>query len=212
MRRSFLSITGFVLAGGASRRMGRDKSQLQLGGVTMVERQLRLLRSVCHFVGVIGPPEKFKGLVIPGLPEEVPCWPDDLSGRGPLAGLLTGLRRTRTEFNLFLGCDLPYTQARFLHFLCERALAVEADVTIPQSRGHGLEPICAVYRRRALGAIRTRLEAGENKVSSFFSRARCQVIPWREIARAGFAPRIFDNMNTPGDYEAAKAAIAARNS
>ncbi len=211
MRRSFLSITGFVLAGGASRRMGKDKSQLQLGDETMVERQLRLLRSVCHFIGVIGPLEKFKGLAILSLPEEVPCWPDDMPGRGPLGGLLSGLRRTRTEFNLFLGCDLPYTQARFLHFLCERALAVEADVTIPQSRGHGLEPLCAIYRRRALGAIRTRLEAGENKVSSFFSRARCQVIPWREIARAGFAPRIFDNMNTPEDYQVAKAAIAARN-
>ncbi len=209
MRHCFLTVTGFVLAGGASRRMGRDKAKLLLGDETMVERQLRLLRSVCRSAVVLGPPANLAGITSAGSP--LPCWPDELPGRGPLGGLYTGLRRTRTDFNLFLSCDLPFMETPFLHMLCQRALECRADVTVPESRDHGREPLCAVYRRRALAAIRKSLAAAEYKVDRFFSRVRCEVVPWSEIARAGFAPRIFANMNTPEDYEAAKAAIAVRN-
>ncbi len=181
--------------------MGRSKAQLLLGHETTLERQIRLLRSVCRFVAVLGPPMHFQGL-------EIPVFPDEFTGRGPLAGLYTGLVRTRTEFNLFLGCDLPFMEARFLQYLCRRAFESRADVTIPESREHGFHPLCAVYRRRALWAVRASLAAGENKVSRFFSRVRCEVLATREIARAGFAPRIFDNMNTIDDYQRALQRLA----
>jgi molybdopterin-guanine dinucleotide biosynthesis protein A len=193
----FVSVSGFVLAGGASRRMGRDKAKLVLGEETMLERQIRLLRRVCRSVTVIGPPENFARV-------DVPVFPDELLGRGPLAGIYTGLSLSRTELNLFLGCDMPFMGARFLRFLCERACTSRADVTLPETRQQGLQPLSAVYRRRALGPIRARLAAGENEVSRFLPRVQCLVLPWREIARAGFPPRIFDNMNTREDYEAAR--------
>ncbi len=196
MGRQFASVTGFVLAGGASRRMGRDKAKLLLGRETMLDRQLRMLRPVCRSVAVLGPRAIVTGL-------DVPVFPDEMPGRGPLGGIFTGIKRTRTEFNLFLGCDLPFLEVAFLRYLCKRALECQADVTVPKSQNHRLQPLCAVYRRRALGAVRTSLESGENKVSQFFSRVRCVVIPWRDIARGGFAARIFDNMNTPEDYQAA---------
>ncbi len=200
MRDRFDLITGFVLAGGVSRRMGQPKPKLELGGETMLERQIRLLRMVSRSVAVLGPPGSYLGLAVPIFPDEVPS-------RGPLGGLYTGLHRTHTEYNLFLGCDLPFMEARFLRFLSQRALESQADVTVPESRD-GYEPLCAVYRRRALGAVRASLMAGENKVSRFFLRVRCRRIFWREIARAGFAPRIFDNMNTPGDYAEAVQRLA----
>ena len=83
----------------------------------------------------------------------------------------------------------------------ERAIACGADATVPESVEHRLQPLAAVYRRRALGAVRASLARGENKVTRFYSRVRCQVLPWRDIARQGFARRIFDNMNMPDDYE-----------
>jgi molybdopterin-guanine dinucleotide biosynthesis protein A len=111
--------------------------------------------------------------------------------------------RSRTEYNLFLGCDLPFMETCFLQFLAHLAIAEHADVTVPQTSDRRLQPLAAVYRRRALALIRARLEAGENKTSSFFHHVRCRVVRWPEIARAGFSPRIFANMNTPADYEAA---------
>jgi molybdopterin-guanine dinucleotide biosynthesis protein A len=196
-RGSLLPITGFVLAGGTSRRMGRDKTKLVLGGEKMVERQLHLLGSVCGSVAILGPPKSLNGF-------EASVLPDELPGRGPLGGLYTGLLWTSTEFNLFLGCDLPFMESSFLQFLCKRALHSRADVTVPMSRGGRFEPLAAVYRRRVLRAIRKSLKAGENKVTGLFLGVRCEAIPWGEIVRAGFGPRIFDNMNTLEDYAAAR--------
>jgi molybdopterin-guanine dinucleotide biosynthesis protein A len=202
VRQRYPEITGFVLAGGSSKRMSRSKAHLLIGHETMVERQIHLLRSLCRSVALLGPPEEFKDIGVPVLA-------DRFAGRGPLAGLYTGLLNTRTEYNLFLSCDLPFMRATFLRYLCERALECGADATVPESREHHFHPLCAVYRRRARWGIRASLLAGQNKVSSFFWRVRRQVLTTVEIARAGFGLRVFDNMNTPEDYEAVKKWIAS---
>ncbi len=212
MPQRFLDVTGFVLAGGASRRMGRPKAALVLGGETMLERQVRLLGSVSRTVVVLGPAAGSgisEGLIRSLVPHGVPVIPDELPGRGPLGGIYTGLRRTRTEFNLFLGCDLPFMPARFLRALCEWALGSGADVTVPESPARGLEPLAAVYRRRALPIVRASLRRGQNKVTSFYPCVRCLVLRWPEIARSGFSARIFDNINTPEDYQRALRRVEA---
>lgn len=188
------SVYGWVLAGGASRRMGRPKADLVLAGATMLERQIRLLRAVGFPVAVVGYRGSRSGLGVPVLD-------DDFPDRGPLAGISAGLGHTRREFNLFLGCDLPFMERRFLEFLCCRALESGADVTLPHSAGGRAQPLCALYRRRIAGIIRGQLESGWNKVDRFFPRVRTERILWPEMARLGFPPRIFDNMNTPEDYE-----------
>lgn len=193
----FSNLSGFVLAGGESRRMGRAKSELVLGGETTLERQIRVLRAVCRSVTVIGIPQS-----VPGL--NAPAWPDELPGRGPAGGIYTALLHARTEFSLIVGCDLPFVDARFLRFLVERALDDAADVTVPEARDFRIQPVCAVYRRRALAAVRSSLNAGLNKTQDLIRRLRPRVISWREIARAGFSPRVLANMNAPEEYEAAR--------
>ncbi len=177
--------------------MGCDKAKLLLGGETVVERQVRLLRRVCRWVAVLGLQASFEQLGVAVVPDEV-------AGRGPLGGLYTGLLRTRTEFNLFLGCDLPFVDARFLHFLCRRALAGRAEAIVPTSPDGRLQPLCAIYRRRSLGKVRRFLESGESQLTRLLLRLRTHTVPWPEIARTGFAPRLFVNMNTPQDYDAVR--------
>ncbi len=197
MQRRFLEFSGIVLAGGASRRMGRPKSQLRLGNETVLERQVRLLRRVTGAVALIGPPET-------SLDTDLAVYPDVLPGRGPLGGIFTGLLRSRTEYNLVLSCDLPFMEARFLEYLAERALETAADVTVPETPDGRVQTLSAAYRRRALKAVRATLETGENKIQKIFPRLWREIIAWRDLARRGFSPRIFDNMNTPEDYEAAR--------
>ena len=212
MPQRFLEVTGFVLAGGVSRRMGRPKPALVLGGETMLARQVRLLQAVSRSVTVIGPAAGSESLEA-GLRSlaspDVPVILDRLPGRGPLGGIYTGLARTRTEFNLFIGCDVPFMEAHFLRYLCRRALRSAADATVPESHGLRIQPLVAVYRRRAVRAVRASLERGDNKVTSFYPRVRCLVIRWPEIARAGFSTRIFDNINTPEDYQRALRRVRA---
>ena len=205
MPQRLLSVTGFVLAGGLSRRMGRPKAALLLGDETMLARQVRLLKSVSRSVAVAGRPAGFEVLEAHGIRSalggDVRLLPDELPGRGPLGGIYTGLAWTRTEFNLFLGCDLPFMETRFLRYLAAKALACGADVTVPESADGKLQPLAAVYRRRARAAVKASLESGENKVTRFYADVLCEVVKWPEIAHAGFPQRIFDNMNTPADYE-----------
>ena len=201
--RRFTNLTGFVLAGGASRRMGQSKVTLTIDGESMLERQVRLLRSVARRVAVIGAAGGYLSDF------NVPFITDAVAGRGPLGGIYTALLESRTEYNLILGCDLPFVTRRLLTWLALRAMADGSDATVPCSRDGRLQPLCAVYRFRALYAIRTRLELGENKLSGFFSMVRYNMVPWRELAEAGFRTYTFDNMNTPEDYENARRRVEA---
>jgi molybdenum cofactor guanylyltransferase len=200
----FADLTGSVLVGGASHRMGRAKASLLLDGESLLERQVRLLRSVARRVTVVGRASGY-------LDEfDVPIFPDAALKRGPLGGIYTALLESRTEYNLLLGCDLPFVNRGLLAWLALRAMAEGSDVTVPRSRDGRLQPLCAVYRRRALYAVRTRLALGENKLSGFFPMVRCITIPWRELAGAGFRATVFDNMNTPEDYEYARRRVEAQ--
>lgn len=195
------NFAGFVLAGGASRRMGRPKEFLQLDGESLLERQIRVLRSVARRVAVVGGPADYVGKL------DVPAIPDAVVARGPLGGIYTALLESRTEFCLVLGCDLPFVTRSLMAFLMLRARAEGNDVTVPCSPDGRLQPLCAVYRRRALYAVRTRLALGLNKLSGFFPMVRFAAIPWRDLAGAGVRPSEFENLNTPQDYEHARGKI-----
>lgn len=187
-----------MLAGGASRRMGRPKAMLSIDGETMLARQVRLARSVCRRVVVVG------GRLKHSKELDVPVVPDTVAGRGPLAGIYTALLETRTDFNLVLGCDLPFINQRLVGYVAGHALGNGSDVTVPRSREGYLQPLCAVYRRRALYAIRRSLTAGENKLRHFFPKVSCTIIPWAQLVSAGFQPSTFGNMNSPQDFEYAR--------
>jgi molybdopterin-guanine dinucleotide biosynthesis protein A len=195
-------LSGWVLAGGHSRRMGRPKWSLNLDGQRMLDRQVRLLASVCHRVAVVGPATGF-GPDTALAPLECPLVFDVVPDCGPLGGIFTALLHTRTEFNLVLSCDLPFVEARFLRYLAVRAISSEADVTVPDTPGHGYQPLVAAYRRRARWAIERSLGRGRHKTTSFYRRVRVEVIRWPEIVKQGFTSRLFANMNTPEDYEEA---------
>lgn len=175
--------------------MGGPKHLLPLGDTSMLQHQVSRLQSICGTVAVVGLAETPPGI-------DVACITDTLPGRGPVGGIFTALGSTRTEFNLFLACDLPLMPARFLEFLTGRALRGRAVAAIPQMPDGGFQPLCAVYRRAALPRVRASLAAGRHQAQDLCRHWRGAVVPWAEIARAGFSPRIFANINTPEDYEA----------
>jgi molybdopterin-guanine dinucleotide biosynthesis protein A len=197
MAASSTELTGFVLAGGASRRMGSPKHELVLGGETLLARTVRRAMRVARPVMVLGPPDRTRGLDA-GL--AVRALPDELPGRGPLSAIHTGLSHTHTEFNLFLSCDLPFMEPRFLHYLAAIAHATGADVTLARTPREGYQPLAAIYRRRALPAVRRSLANGQNRITRFFRHVQLTVIDLPELARAGFRSSIFDNLNTREDY------------
>jgi molybdenum cofactor guanylyltransferase len=196
MRRRFTELTGFVLAGGASRRMGQPKHELMLDGETLLARTVRLARSVAGTVAILGPRDRARGL-------DVAVFPDELAGRGPLGAVYTGLCHSRTPLSLFLSCDLPFIEARLLEYLALKAIESGADVTVAETPGQGYQPLAAIYGRRALPAARASLANGQNKMTSFYDRIKLRVLRWPEIARLGLRRSIFDNLNTAEEYRRA---------
>jgi molybdopterin-guanine dinucleotide biosynthesis protein A len=144
---------------------------------------------------VLGPPERLQ-------PSDgaFGVLPDDLPGHGPLGAIYTGLRHTRTEFNLFLSCDVPFMETLFLRYLASMAQESQADVTLARTPHEGYQPLAAIYRRRALPAIRWNLDRSQNKITAFLRWVKVRVMEWPELARAGFRVSIFDNLNTREDY------------
>jgi molybdopterin-guanine dinucleotide biosynthesis protein A len=203
MPRRFENVTGFVLAGGESRRMGRPKADLILNRETMVERQLHLLSRICRQYRVVAARAGPMACGAPAIKDVFPM-------RGPLGGIHAALESTRTEHNLVIGCDLPFLEVRFLEYLCRRAMESGADAVIPQTTDRRLQPLCAVYRRRTRRALQTSLEQSNERITRALSSTRCEILTARELARHGFRERMFVNMNTPADYDAARRMIEAR--
>lgn len=194
-----LQITAFVLAGGESSRMGRDKALMSLNGVPLVVGAVRLAGSVAPGATVIGAPERLAGLGLKIVP-------DDHAGAGPLGGIATALRSTAAAWNLILACDLPYLTKAWLEFLVQRALASDVDVVLPMN-DRGAEPLCAMYQKRCEPQIRAAIERGTRKVTDGLAGLGIETIEpaeWKAFDSDGL---LFKNINSPADYEEAKARL-----
>jgi molybdenum cofactor guanylyltransferase len=197
-------VAGFILAGGESSRMGRDKALLDIDGVPLVLRVARLLEPLTGRPTVIAQPERLAEL-------DLQVIADDQRGLGPLGAIATALRHTENAWNLILGCDLPFLTAPWLKYLIDRALASSNDVLIPQSEG-GLEPLCAVYHQRCEHAISEALARGVRKVTDGLAGVRMETIVSAEWKAFDSDRLLFKNMNSLADYDEARAKLRLRKS
>ena len=139
-----------VLAGGQSRRMGRDKALLPLGDQTLIERVIAAARPLAYPRVIVGDPATYAHLGLPVLPDRRP-------GLGPLGGLHTALGQTAAPV-LLLACDLPFLTADFLGYLVNRRGPHQAVVPYTAA---GLQPLCALYEPSCLAAIEAAIQADQ---------------------------------------------------
>jgi len=191
-------LTAFILAGGRSRRMGRDKAFLELGGRTLLSRAMELVSGIAPVVRIVAPQEKF--LTIARTVEDV--FPDC----GPLSGIHAALTCTTTELNLILAVDLPFVEVDFLTYLVAQASQILALVTVPEA-GKGLQPLCAVYRRDFQDVAERALKKKKNKIDALFTDVETRVIAEPEMTRMGFSSKMFQNLNTPEEFSKAEQAL-----
>lgn len=144
-----ITLTAVLLAGGESRRMGRDKATIEFGGQPLWRRQLDVLRAV-------GPEKIFvSARTRPSwLPEDAELLLDDPPARGPLSGLTKALAELRTTHLLALAIDMPFMTSEQLAALCE--LAGEGRGVVPVI-GERAEPLAAIYPAEAAPEFATAL-------------------------------------------------------
>ncbi len=182
--------------------MGRDKALLEIAGVPLLVRTARLLEPRVAAVMVIGPPERYGALGLRVVP-------DDRAGLGPLGGIATALRMSSSEWNLVVGCDLPYLTGEWLDWLIARARASPADAVVPESE-HGLEPLCAIYRARCAPALAAALARGVRKASDAVAALAMEKVTAGQLRAFDSCDALFQNMNTPDDYQQARARLEGK--
>jgi molybdenum cofactor guanylyltransferase len=190
-------VTGVILAGGRSRRMGGfPKALLPFGGRPLIQHIAETLRSsLPDCLVVTNTPELYGSL---GLPMVGDVFPE----AGSLGGIYSGLRAAPGEAALCVACDMPFLSARLVAYLAGRA--AEADVVIPDAGGE-LQPLHAVYGKACLPAMERRLRAGQLKVVGFFDEVTVIRVP-TEAVEPFVDPQVaFMNLNTPEDLARARA-------
>jgi molybdopterin-guanine dinucleotide biosynthesis protein A len=189
-----------VLAGGESRRLGRDKATLALGGLpgeTLARRAADRLASVCAEVAVADRGRNVLGGVLPDLPSVA-----DGLGKGPAAGILGAAAAYPGRPLLVLACDLPGVPAALLAALADTS---GFDWVVPRTlrADAGLEPLCALYGPAALAALAERVGRGHFAPHGLIDSEglAVRILGEEELARFGRPEEMFVNLNTPEDVE-----------
>ena len=186
-----IAATAFVLAGGRSSRMGRDKALLPSGHQNLLQRALHTCAAACDQTYIVGSKQLYGqfGEVIE----------DIYTGCGPLGGIHAALTSTDTDLNLILSVDMPGMTANFLCWLLSKSATRSELIIVPEAAG-GLQPLCTIYRKAVANIAEQALRQGEYKVGGFFSLVPTCILVENEILAAGFSPELFQNINTPEEY------------
>ena len=195
-----IEVTGVLLAGGKSRRMGEDKRCLVVGGQTLLERGLAVLRSIFQEVLIViaqdSPPLGVDARVVRDLVPD--C--------GSLGGLYSGLSQATTPYIFVVACDMPFLdQAVIAQFTSRRATA---DIVMAKLAGR-LHPMHALYGKRCLQAAEQMIRARQLKIQEMVSQAciRVHYVTEADLLTIDPSGRSFYNVNTPADLEAARSLL-----
>jgi molybdopterin-guanine dinucleotide biosynthesis protein A len=186
-----IAMPAALLAGGASKRMGRPKALLRFGAGTLLQHQLAKLALFEEiFLVVKDPPDAALGRTRVLL--------DATPRQGPIYGLMRVLEEV-TDHVFVLAIDLPLMASDLVRAIAERGLSASAPAVIPETEA-GLEPLAAVWRRAVLTFAQEQVARGELSLQGLARAAGAEVFPEAEWRRADPSGNSFTNLNTMADY------------
>ena len=183
-------LTGIVIAGGKSRRMGAEKGLIPFDGKLLIVYPVEMLREFCAQVIISSNTYAYDFLGVPVIP-------DHAIGGGPMTGIYSGLLASSTEFNLVLSCDMPMITADLLKHLIASADGCTAAVA--WHKGFA-EPLCGIYSRSLIGELENHIKEGKFKLITFLEEMGVRFIEIDERLPF-YHPNLFLNVNTPHDLE-----------
>lgn len=186
-----LPVTGLVLCGGKSKRMGRPKALLPYEGTTIVGHIVNTIRGLFEEVYILtNEPEAFDDL-------EVDVVKDILPHRGPLGGILSGLMISNHPYSFVVACDMPLIDMKLIREMCARR---HGNDVVVLAHNKGIEPLLGVYSKNCIKALEESLFAGNLSVQDFLSGLKAETYLFEgEKDDPEYLPPFF-NVNTPQDY------------
>lgn len=193
-----MGITGIVLAGGLSRRLGRDKAVESIGGEPLISRVIGRLSALTNETVVVVNSEA-RGEELP-LPMDAIAVVDIYADSGSLGGIFTGLTAASNDWGLVVACDMPFLNAGLMRHMLDLCPGYDAIVPVPDGYP---EPTHALYSKTCLPHIERRLKAGQLKIAGFFDDVRVRYVGADEIDCLDSERLSFFNVNTPEDLSQA---------
>lgn len=181
-------ITGVILAGGKSLRMGRNKALIEIDGIPIIDRIHRVFKDLFKEIFIITDQDDlFRHL-------QAKAWKDLYPNRGALAGLYTGLYYSSFQYSFCVACDMPFLNARLIQFLA-RTLDGE-DVLVPKTED-GLQPLHAFYSKNCLGPVKALLDRGGDRIIDFYDSVKVRFVEEKDFLFLDPGRESFININTP---------------
>ncbi|HET7218067.1 MAG TPA: molybdenum cofactor guanylyltransferase [Vicinamibacterales bacterium] len=192
-------IAAAILTGGRATRLGgARKGSLAIGGRSIADRQLEVLRDIADPIFAVAAADG-------PIDEHLETVRDALPGGGALVGIYTAITHSPHDRTLVVACDMPFLDRRFLAAM----IAIDADLVIPRS-ARGYEPLCAIYSKRCSANIRSRLDRGERQAAALPEGVKVVEIGPETLAAYDPDDLMFVNVNTPHDYERANKLLERR--
>jgi len=182
-------ITGFILAGGKSRRMGTDKALLTFQEKPLLEHMIKLINPFCNTIAISGQNSDYS---IFG----VEMVTDLYSGCGPIAGIYSSLNHSQNDWNLFVGVDVPFVNEALLFLLISNI--GEYDCIIPMHTS-GVEPLIGLYHRRISPIVEELIRSGDYRLTNLLSKLNTRYVDCNDLVKK--YPRLFMNINRMDDYQ-----------
>lgn len=189
-------VTGYILIGGASRRMGTDKSKLVFGSLTLAERAAVVLDKIADSVKVVG-----------GSLEGWETVPDRnaTDTRASIYGMHAALADCRTEWAAVLACDMPFVSANLFQVLLAETDRPNTDAVVPVQPDGRPQPLAAIYRTsRCLPVVESLIFSGELRLTSMFEKLDTVFLQPPQYGLVENLSHHFLNVNTPDDLRLAE--------
>lgn len=191
------NITGIILAGGKSSRMGTNKALLEINGVPAIKRLKNELELITDDIVLIT--NHFSQYEFLNLP----MTEDIYKEKGPLAGIHAGLIRSSNEWNAFVACDLPFFNHKIIRFFIRLAEGTKADAIIPVINGQQ-HPLFSMYRSSILPVVEECLSQNKLRIKDVLDKIAVLEVTDKELKDEGFTEDeinyAFFNMNYPDDF------------
>jgi len=193
-RHPLADITGAVLAGGQSKRMGFDKARVRWQGETLIEIAVRILSVIFLWVIVVG------GAAAAHPELTVPIFPDILPGGGAIVGVHAALTHAENQRVFVMACDIPFPNAALIRHLAN--LAPRAPWVIPQTDEGYYQPLFAVYSQACRPLFAELFAQGHRQIMRLADRLGPHIVAEPELRRFDPELRSFVNLNTPDELDA----------
>lgn len=191
------AVTAIVLCGGRSTRMGEDKGALPFGDETMLERSVRIVRTIADDVIVVARHDQ-------QVPAGVTIVIDPVEDLGPLAGIAAGLAASHSDLNIIVACDMPLIKPEVLERLV--SLIGDHDACVALADGHA-SALCGIYRSRIAADAKALLDSGERRVMRLLDRVQTKRVDAAVFRDIDPNLETFISVDTPEKYADARTLI-----